>query len=135
MDKQQVHQEGRDRNKLDATGRASEGELSLDPSEGLYVPILEPRMSQAPMNLARDYPRDDMGINTVSNSKAITNSAWSCESMRDTHEFIREVNGRQYNAQNNIYFLPAGGSSNSPAYPPPNSHKCAIYHHIPSSYA
>jgi hypothetical protein len=35
----------------------------------------------------------------------------SCEPMGDTHEYIREVGGRQYNAQNTMYFLPAGESS------------------------
>jgi len=42
--------------------------------------------------------------------------------MRDTHEFIREVNGRQYNAQSSIYFLPAGESSNSLSYSGPPSY-------------
>ena len=69
------------------------------------------------VNLNRDDQRDgNMGNNSASHSRTATDSAWSCEPMRDTHEFIREVSGRQYNAQNTIYFLPAGESSNVPAY-------------------
>ena len=77
-------------------------------------------MSQASMApaQAQDDKRDGMGIDTVSNSRATTDPVWSCESMRDAHEFIRKVNGRQFNAQNPVYFLPAGESSNFPAYSP-----------------
>ena len=49
-----------------------------------------------------------MTVDTTSDSKATTDSVWSFESMRDIHEFIREFNGRHYNAQNTTYFLPAG---------------------------
>jgi hypothetical protein len=67
-----------------------------NPSDGLDAPISESHMSQAPMNLTDD---------AESNSRA-------SESTKDTHEYIREVNGRHYNAQNTTYFLPAGESSN-----------------------
>lgn len=63
------------------------------------------------MNLAHDDPGDGMSLETASTSKTTTASVWSFESMRDIHEFIREVNGRRYNAQNTTYFLPAGESS------------------------
>ena len=79
-------------------------------SSSLNPPIFEPRMSQLPMNLARDDPEDGMTVDTASNSRATTDSVWSFESMRDIHEFIREYNGRRYNAQNTTYFLPAGQS-------------------------
>ena len=93
--------------------------LSPNPSEGPDVHIVEPRMSQAPMAPAWDDQPDDMGSeDTVSNSKATTDPVWTCESMRDAHESIREVKGRQYNAQNIVYSLPAGEPSNFPTYSP-----------------
>ena len=67
-------------------------------------------------NLTRDDQRDGIGSDSAPHSTTATDSAWSRESARDTHEFTREVGGRQYNAQNTIYFLPAGESSNVPAY-------------------
>lgn len=68
-------------------------------------------MSQCAMNLAGDDPSDRMTLDSASNSRATTtDSVWSFESMRDIHEFIREFNGRRYNAQNTTYFLPAGQS-------------------------
>ena len=80
-------------------------------SSGLRPPIFEARISQPAMNLARDDPSDRMTLDTASNSKATTDdSVWSFESMRDIHEYIREFNGRRYNAQNTTYFLPAGQS-------------------------
>ena len=91
--------------------------LSSDPSEGPDINV-EPRMSQAPMAPAWDDQPDDMGSDTVSNSRATTDSVWTCESIRGAHESIREVNGRQYNAQNTVYSLPAGESSKFPTYLP-----------------
>ena len=70
----------------------------------------EPRMSQLPMNLVRDDPGDGRTIDAMSNSVTTSDSVRSFDSMRDTHEFIREYNGRSYNAQNSTYFLPAGQS-------------------------
>ena len=67
-------------------------------------------MSQLPMNLVRDDTGDGMTIDATSNSVSTADSVWSFESMRDIHEFIREFNGRRYNAQNSTYFLPAGQS-------------------------
>ena len=79
-------------------------------SDDLGPPYHEPRMSQLPMNLVHDDTGDGMTIDTTSNSVSTTDSVWSFESMRDIHEFIREFNGRYYNAQNSTYFLPAGQS-------------------------
>jgi hypothetical protein len=139
MDEQQQQQDGHDPNKLGAKGPASEGQPSLSPSDGLDVPIFEHHTPQMPMNLPRDNLRDGTTTDTVSDStRAIANSVWPCESMRDTHESIREVNGRQYNAQNTTYFLPASESPSLPTYPPlwtPNSHACAINLYILSNYA
>ena len=73
-------------------------------------PYHEPRISQLPMNLVRDLQGDGMTIDATSNSASTTDSVWSFESMRDIREFIREFNGRYYNAQNSTYFLPAGQS-------------------------
>ena len=79
------------------------------------TPIFEPRVSQLPMN----FPQEDASVETASTSSAsaststsatTTDSVWSFESTRDIHEFLREVNGRRYNAQNTMYFLPAGQS-------------------------
>ena len=70
----------------------------------------EPRMSQLPMNLVRDNPGDGRTIDAMSNSVSTSDSVWSFDSMRNIHEFIREYNGRSYNAQNSVYFLPAGQS-------------------------
>ena len=70
----------------------------------------EPRMSQLPMNLVRDNQGDGRTIDAMSNSVSTSDSVFSFESMRDIHEFIREYNGRSYNAQNPTYFLPAGQS-------------------------
>lgn len=103
------------------------------PSE---VPIVEPHMSQAPMASAQYDQRDGMSIDTVSNSRATTDPVWSCESTRDAHEFIRKVNGRQFNAQSSVYFLPAGEFSNFQPIPPRtiNSHGCAIDPYTVSRY-
>ena len=79
-------------------------------SDDLGPPYHEPRRSQLPMNLVRDDPGDGMTIDATSNSASTTDSVWSFESMRDIREFIREFNGRYYNAQNSTYFLPAGQS-------------------------
>jgi hypothetical protein len=83
------------------------------PSAVLDPPYHEPRMSQLPMNLARDDPGDGMTVGGASNTRSTIDSVVSFDSMRDVHEFIREVNGRRYNAQNTTYFLPAGQSSPS----------------------
>jgi len=79
-------------------------------SDVLDPPYNAPRMSQPPMNLARDDSGDDMSIGGDSNSRSTIDSVLSFDSMRDVHEFIREVNGRRYNTQNTTYFLPAGQS-------------------------
>jgi len=93
-------------------GWAPERHPSRNPDDGIDVPISVPRMSQAPVDpAARDDQQDGMDTDTVSKSRATTNSIWSCEPMRDAHESIREVGGRQYNTQNTLYFLPAGNSS------------------------
>jgi len=130
---EQQQQEYHDR----ANGWPPARQPPLNPSGGLDVFIVERHISQVPM---RDDPQERVTIDSVSNSRAATNSVWPCESMRDTHESIREVNGRQYNAQNTTYFLPAGESTNFPSYSPPtlctsNSHGCMINHYAPSSYA
>lgn len=95
---------------IDPNWSALRRERPPTPSDGLDAPIFVPRVSQAPMNIAHDVPGDGMTIDTASSSKTTTASVWSFESMRDIHEFIREVNGRSYNAQNTTYFLPAGES-------------------------
>ena len=97
---------------------APEKHLSPNPSEGPDVHIVEPLMSEASVAAARDDQQDDMGSDTVSNNRAITDPVWTCESMRDAHGSIREVNGRQYNARNTVYSLPAGESSHFPTYSP-----------------
>lgn len=68
-------------------------------------------MSQAPNLAPSDDPRDSATGDTTPTDKPATDPAWFFESTRDTHKFIREVNGRQFNAQNTTYFLPAGESS------------------------
>lgn len=108
----QQHQEY-DRGNTNANrGWPPERRLSSPPADGLYAPIHVPRVSQPPMNLAHDDTDDGVTLDTASNSVGPTASLWSFQSMRDIHEFIREVNGRHYNAQNTTYFLPAGGSLN-----------------------
>ena len=79
-------------------------------SNGLDALYHEPRMSQLPMNLVRDDLGDGRTIDAMSNSVSTSDSIFSFESMQDIHEFIREYNGRCYNAQNSTYFLPAGQS-------------------------
>jgi hypothetical protein len=108
-------QQQHDRSQMNANWWAPERQRSPTPPDGVDVPSFVPRVSQAPMNLARDDSRDGMTLDTASNSKATTDSVWSFESMRDIHEFIREVNGRRYNAKNTTYFLPAGELPNVPA--------------------
>lgn len=79
--------------------------------DDLNSPYYEPRMFQSPLNLSPDDSGEGMSINATSDSSTSTiDSLWSFESTRDMHEFIREVNGRSYNAQNTTYFLPAGQS-------------------------
>ena len=98
-----------------------------NPEDGLDVPISVPLVSQTP---ALDDQRDGIGNHTEGKSGATTNSI----SSRNTHELLREVDGRQYNAQNTIYFLPAGTSSWAPLRTP-HSHGCQIYLYMPSCYA
>lgn len=74
----------------------------------LNPPYYEPRMVQSPLNISPDDLGDGMSIDAASDSSSTADSLWSFESTRDMHEFIREVNGRSYNAQNTTYFLPAG---------------------------
>jgi len=76
------------------------------------------------MNLAGDDPDDGMTLDTASSSRGPANSVWSFQSMRDIHEFIREVNGRRYNAQNTTYFLPAGESPTIFPLPRQYVHMC-----------
>ena len=102
---------------------APERHLSQKSSESPGVHIVESRRPHEPMALAQGDQRDDMGSDTVSNSRAIIDPVWTCESMRDAHESIREVNGRQYNARNTVYSLPAGESSKFPTYSPSLSPK------------
>jgi hypothetical protein len=99
-----------DQSKMKMDADSPERERSPTPPDPLSVPVLAPRMSQVPMNLTHDDPTDGMTLDTASNSRSTTDSVWSFESMRDIHEFIREVGGRRYNAQNPTYFLPAGES-------------------------
>lgn len=80
----------------------------------LNPPYYEPRMLQAPLNVARDDSGDAMTIDATSNSGSTADSVCSFESTRDIREFIREFNGRSYNAQNTVYFLPAGQSEFEP---------------------
>ena len=89
---------------------------SPSPLGGLDVHISEPRISQAHMNPARDDQRDSIDNETVSDSRTTTNASQFCESTGNTHQFIREVNGRYYNAQNTLYFIPAGESPNFSTY-------------------
>ena len=44
------------------------------------------------------------------NNGSTADTVRSVESAREVQEFIREFNGRGYNAQNTMYFLPAGQS-------------------------
>ena len=74
----------------------------LNPEDDPDVPISVPLVSQAPMNPALDDQRDGIGNETNSISSI------------DTHEFLREVDGRQYNSKNTTYLLPAGKWSRSP---------------------
>ena len=104
----QPQQQQYDRSKMNANWWAPERQRSPTPSDALNAPIFQPRMSQAPMNLARDDPGDGMTLDTASIGRATTDSVCSFQSMRDINEFLREVNGRRYNAQNTVYFLPAG---------------------------
>jgi hypothetical protein len=110
---QQQQQPYHDRSEINAGWWAPERRRSPTPPppESLNPPILEPRISQLPMNLARDDSVDGMTLETASTGRTTTNSVWSYQSMRDIHEFIREVDGRRYNAKNTTYFMPAGQSS------------------------
>ena len=105
-------------------------------SGDLNSPYHLPRMSQLPMNLVRDTPGDGRTIDGSSNTGSTADSVRSFESMRDIHEFIREFNGRTYNAQNPIYFLPAGQSESESLilqcyFPSPSAFPRRIYHSRP----
>ena len=82
----------------------------LNPEDDPDVLISVPLVSQAPMNPAPDDKRAGIGNDTEGKSEATTNFI----SSRNTHEFLREVDGRQYNSQNTPYILPAGKWSRSP---------------------
>lgn len=51
----------------------------------------------------------DSGDGTTCDSGA--ESTYSYQSVRDIANFIRELNGRKFNSQNQTYMLPAGQSS------------------------
>jgi len=107
---QQQQQQQNAHSNINASWSAQPHQLPQPLPAPLNPPVFEPLLSQLPMNLARDDPGDGMTIDTASDCKATTDSVWSFESVRDIHEFIREFNGRHYNAQNTTYFLPAGQS-------------------------
>jgi hypothetical protein len=109
MPERQDEQEQYDRSGMDGNWWAPESSRSRQ--DRFRAPVFEPRVSQLPMNLVRDDPGDNMTLDTASQSRATTDSVWSFESMRDIHEFIREFNGRRYNAQNSTYLFPAGEPS------------------------
>lgn len=83
------------------------GIRNTTPSDGRNPPIFKLFMSQTSIHDASDDPRDGVTVNAAPTDKPATDPAWFVESMRGTR-YIREVNGRQYNAQNTTYFLPAG---------------------------
>lgn len=73
-------------------------------------PYYQPKVDQAPLNLESASTVGesiDMSCNTQT---SIANSVWPLDSSRDIGQYVREVNGRRFNAQNTTYILPSGES-------------------------
>lgn len=68
----------------------------------------EPRVDQAPLNLDSASTIGDSVDMSCDTQTSIVDSLWSYESTRDVGQYVREVNGRRFNAQNSTYILPSG---------------------------
>ena len=73
-------------------------------------PYYEPRVDQAPLNLESASTIGDSINMSCDTRTGIEESVLSYESTRDIGHFVREINGRRFNAQNTTYILPSGES-------------------------
>lgn len=71
-------------------------------------PYYLPKVDQAPLNLESASTIGDSIDMSCDMQTGIADSVWSYDSTRDIGQYVREVNGRRFNAQNSTYILPSG---------------------------
>ena len=71
-------------------------------------PYYQPKVDQAPLNLESASTIGDSVDMSCGTETDIGESVLSYDSTRDIGHFVREVNGRRFNAQNTTYMLPSG---------------------------
>src|SRR5258706_854763 len=69
----------------------------------------QPRVDQAPLNLESASTIGNSVDMSCDTRTSVVDSHWSYDSTRDIGQYVREVNGRRFNAQNSTYLLPSGG--------------------------
>lgn len=73
-------------------------------------PYYQPKVDQAPLNLESASTIGDSTDMSCDTQTGTANSFGSYDSTRDIGQYVREVNGRRFNAQNSTYILPSGPS-------------------------
>jgi hypothetical protein len=71
-------------------------------------PYYQPKVDQAPLNLESASTIGSSLDMSCDTQTGIAESVWSYDSSRDIGQYVREVNGRRFNAQNSTYILPSG---------------------------
>jgi hypothetical protein len=71
-------------------------------------PYYQPKVDQGPLNLESASTIGDSIDMSCDTRPSIADSLWSFDSTRDIGQYVREVNGRRFNAQNSTYILPSG---------------------------
>jgi len=71
-------------------------------------PYYQPKVDQAPLNLESASTIGDSIDMSCDTQTGTADSVWSYDSTRDIGQYVREVNGRRFNAQNSTYILPSG---------------------------
>lgn len=61
--------------------------------------------------MPKNYTPSEAGRSTNDGAASDAASVYSYESTRDLKHFLREMQGRTFNAQNEVYLLPSGQSS------------------------
>ena len=68
----------------------------------------QPKVDQPPLNLESASTIGDSVDMSCETRTSVVDSLWSYDSTRDIGQYVREVNGRRFNAQNSTYILPSG---------------------------
>ena len=78
------------------------------PTQPTQRSYYQPRVDQAPLNLESASTIGDSVDMSCDTQTSVVDSLWSYDSTRDIGQYVREVNGRRFNAQNSTYILPSG---------------------------